>query len=372
MARPPTHDVEAQPFTPPAGGLQGREPAERLRVLAWELTRRCNLACAHCRALAREEASPDELSVSEIGKVLDQVAALARPLLILSGGEPLLREDLLHIVALARGHDFPVVLATNGTLLNRERARSLREAGVRRVSISLDGARASTHDALRQAPGAFAAALSGARAAREAGLPFQINMTLTATTAGELTEMVALCRESGAAALHLFVLVPTGRARLLPVAALSPTQYEELLERACDLAARAELDIRVTCGPQFARVVRQRAPDLLRSAPGSGPGVTGCLAGVNFCFIGAEGTVQPCGYFQVDCGNVRHQGFGDIWSNSPVLQLIRKREAYKGKCGQCEYLRVCGGCRARAYETTGDALGADPLCAYLPRPTQGG
>ena len=346
----------------------GGAPVERLRVLAWELTRRCNLACAHCRALARDEASPDELSLSEIGKVLGQVAVLARPLLILSGGEPLLREDLLDIVALARGHDFPVVLATNGTLLDRERARSLREAGVRRVSISLDGARAGTHDALRQAPGAFVAALAGARAAREAGLPFQVNMTLTATTAGELTEMVALCRESGAAALHLFVLVPTGRARLLPVAALSPTQYEELLERACDLAARAELDIRVTCGPQFARVVRQRAPDLLRHAPGSGPGVTGCLAGVNFCFIGAEGTVQPCGYFQVGCGNVRQQDFGDIWRNSPVLQLIRKREAYKGKCGQCEYLRVCGGCRARAHEATGDPLDADPLCAYLPRP----
>jgi radical SAM protein with 4Fe4S-binding SPASM domain len=261
-----------------------------------------------------------------------------------------------------------VVLATNGTLLNRERSRSLREAGVRRVSISLDGARASTHDALRQAPGAFAAALSGARAARETGLPFQINMTLTAATAGELTEMVALCRELGAAALHLFVLVPTGRARLLPVAPLSPTQYEELLERACDLAARAELDIRVTCGPQFARIVRQRAPDLLRSAPGSGPGVTGCLAGVNFCFIGAEGTVQPCGYFQVDCGNVRHEDFGDIWRDSPALQVIRRREAYKGKCGQCEYLRVCGGCRARAYEATGDCLEADHLCAYLPRP----
>jgi radical SAM protein with 4Fe4S-binding SPASM domain len=138
------------------------------------------------------------------------------------------------------------------------------------------------------------------------------------------------------------------------------------------------LDIRVTCGPQFARIVRQRAPDLLRSAPGRpsadgrGPGVTGCLAGVNFCFIGAEGTVQPCGYFQVDCGNVRHQDFGDIWSNSPVLQLIRKRETYKGKCGQCEYLRLCGGCRARAYEATGDPLDADPLCAYLPRPAQGG
>jgi radical SAM protein with 4Fe4S-binding SPASM domain len=249
-------------------------------------------------------------------------------------------------------------------------------------------------------------------------------MTLTATTAGELSKMVALAKRLGAAALHLFVLVPTGRARLLPVPALSPTQYEELLERACDLAARAELDIRVTCGPQFARVVRQRAPDLLRTAPGSGlsaaadrpspsrggPGVTGtpgaqgvwgrgsptqsgrqaakrppegqsprpqgghpeavrptgCLAGVNFCFIGAEGTVQPCGYFQVDCGNVRREDFLDIWRNSPTLQLIRRRETYKGKCGQCEYVRVCGGCRARAYEATGDPLGADPLCAYLP------
>jgi radical SAM protein with 4Fe4S-binding SPASM domain len=359
----------------------------------------------HCRALAQDAPSSRELSLSEIGKVLGQVAARACPLLILSGGEPLLREDILEVVALARGDDLSVVLATNGTLLTADRARALREAGVRRVSISLDGAQASTHDAFRQAPGAFAGALAGARAAREAGLPFQINMTLTAATTGELPEMVALCRRLGAAALHLFILVPTGRARLLPVPALSPTQYEELLERVCDLAGgsasrprsgrpllapgsesqpRAKssvfteagkpgeagpdgLDIRVTCGPQFARVARQRAPDLLRPARGSGPGVTGCLAGVNFCFIGAEGTVQPCGYFQVDCGNVRLQDFGDIWRNSPALQLIRRRETFTGKCGQCEYLRVCGGCRARAYEATGDPLAADPLCAYLPR-----
>jgi len=363
MERPPTQDGEPRP----CDAAPGPERVERLRVLAWELTRRCNLACVHCRALAQDAPSSRELSLSEIGKVLGQVAALARPLLILSGGEPLLREDILEIVALARGQDLSVVLATNGTLLTADRARALREAGVRRVSVSLDGAQASTHDAFRQAPGAFAGALAGARAAREAGLPFQINMTLTAATTGELPEMVALCRRLGAAALHLFILVPTGRARLLPVPALSPTQYEELLERVCDLAATTELDVRVTCGPQFARVARQRAPDLLRPARGSGPGVTGCLAGVNFCFVGAEGTVQPCGYFQVDCGNVRLQDFGDIWRNSPALQLIRRRETFTGKCGRCEYLRVCGGCRARAYEATGDPLAADPLCTYLPR-----
>jgi len=347
---------------------QAESPAThaRLRVLAWEITRRCNLSCIHCRALAAEEGAGDELSLSEIRTTLTQVAGLARPLLILSGGEPLLREDLFDIIAAARGHDLPVVVATNGTLLTVELAGDLKEAGVRRISISLDGATADSHDAFRRSPGAFSGALRGISSARLAELPFQVNMTLTADTAPELPDMVALCRQLGAAALHLFVLVPTGRARLLPVPALTPARYENLLERVCDLVAQGDLDVRVTCGPQFARVARQRAPGLLRRGAGGGPGVTGCLAGVNFCFIGAEGDVQPCGYFQVACGNVREQSFVDIWEHSPILQALRNREAYKGKCGECEYVRVCGGCRARAYEATGDFLETDPLCAYLP------
>jgi len=341
--------------------------APQLRVLAWELTRRCNLACIHCRALAAEDPTPGELSLDDIGSVLGQVTEHARPLVILSGGEPLLRHDLLDIVRAVRAHDLPVAVASNGTLLTAEVARELRRAGVRRLSISLDGASAATHDAFRQSEGAFEGALRGAAAAREAGLPFQVNMTLTAETAGELHKVVRLCRRIGAVALHLFVLVPTGRARVLPVAPLAPAQYEELLERVCELALQSELDVRVTCGPQFARVARQRAPDLVDHQAGEGPGVTGCLAGVSFCFIGAEGDVQPCGYFQVSCGNVRQHSFNDIWEQSPLLGALRDRTAYKGTCGRCEYVHVCGGCRARAYETTGDFLDADPLCAYLPR-----
>jgi len=355
-------------MTPP----EAPSPKTHLRVLAWEITRRCNLSCVHCRAhsvgsRAAEDDAANELSLSEIRSALTQVAEVARPLLIVSGGEPLLREDLLEIIGAARGHEFGVVVATNGTLLTPQLARRLRDAGVRRVSVSLDGATASTHDAFRQSPGAFAGALRGIASARAAHLPFQINMTLTAKTAAELSDMVALCRRLGAAALHLFVLVPTGRARLLPVPALTPTEYEALLERLCDLVTQDELDIKVTCGPQFARVARQRAPNLVHQAKGAGPGVTGCLAGVNFCFVGAEGEVQPCGYFQVSCGNVREQPFRDIWQDSPVFQAIRDRQAYKGNCGRCEYVGVCGGCRARAYEATGDYLEADPLCAYVPR-----
>jgi len=345
----------------------GSPTAASLRVLAWELTRRCNLACIHCRALAARESDVDELSLEEIGTVLADVVEVARPLLILSGGEPLLREDLLDIVARARSHHLPVAVASNGTLLSTRYARQLREAGVRRLSVSLDGATAQTHDAFRQSPGAYEGALRGIAAAREGELPFQVNMTLTAGTAPELPQMVRLSQELGAEALHLFVLVPTGRARQLPVEPLAPAQYEELLERVCELAVKSDFDIRVTCGPQFARVARQRAPDLVRRDAGSGPGVTGCLAGVNFCFIGAEGDVQPCGYFQASCGNVRQQRFGDIWERSPIFQALRDRQTYKGKCSHCEYLGACGGCRARAYEATGDYLEADPLCAYLPR-----
>jgi heme b synthase len=327
-------------------------------MVAWELTRGCNLACRHCRAAAMAAIPPGELSTDECLALIDEIASFAQPTLILTGGEPLLRPDLFAIAQHATVRGLRAVAATNGTLLDAPAARSLVEAGVRRVSISLDGKDAASHDALRGVPGAFDGALRGIAAAREAGLPFQLNTTVTTENAGQLPDLFALAVRLGAAAHHIFLLVPTGRAADLRGLELDARRYESVLHWLADRYADSPIELRATCAPFFYRILRQRGiPTQAR----------GCLAGQSFCFISHTGDVQPCGYFDLACGNVRTQPLRDIWEHAPLFRQLRDPAAYEGKCGACEFVRVCGGCRARAYEATGDPLAPEPLCAHVPR-----
>ncbi|MBM4032328.1 MAG: radical SAM protein [Planctomycetes bacterium] len=332
-----------------------------LRMIAWELTRACNLACRHCRAAATSCVPPGELSTEEATRLLDDIASFAQPTIILTGGEPLLRADLFDIAAHAASLGLRTVAATNGSLLDASAARRLADAGVRRVSISLDGSNAASHDALRAVPGAFDSALRGIAAAREAGLPFQINTTLTTDNAAELPALYDLAVRLGAAAYHVFLLVPTGRAAALRGMELDAPRYEAVLDWLAERYAASPIEIRATCAPHFYRILRQRGiPTQAR----------GCLAGQSFCFISHTGDVQPCGYFDLQCGNVRTQSLAEIWEAAPLFADLRDPSAYGGKCGCCEFLAVCGGCRARAYEATGDPLAPEPLCAYLPEPVR--
>ncbi len=357
-------------------------PMRILRMLFWETTVRCNLACAHCRRLESNEAGVADLSTDQGEALIDELAELGRrqpqmPVLVFSGGEPFCRRDLFTLMERARQQGIILALATNGTTINREKAQQIRDSGVARVSVSLDGATAEVHDRMRQIPGAFDRALEGIRHLHDAGVPFQINVTLTKQNVHQLEAVYELAKSLGAVAVHIFMLVPVGCGQVLAgTDMLSPQQYEQIMRDICALESRGEIQIKVTCGPHYERIKRQS----VRSAPvrayqETPHGVTtnphpqskGCLAGLGVLFVSHRGDVYPCGYLPVNCGNILEKRLIEIWDSSGDLARMRDVAALEGKCGVCEYKQVCGGCRARAFGMTGNYMGEEPFCAYNPR-----
>jgi heme b synthase len=341
-----------------------------LRLLAWETTRRCNLACLHCRAAAGSGPYPGELTTEEGIKLLDVLAGMAPVVVILTGGEPLLREDIYDLAAYGTRVGHRMVMAVNGTLVTPAVAARLKDAGIQRVSISIDGATAESHDRLRAVPGAYAGALAGIAACREAGLPFQINTTVTRANRAELPAIHDLALKLGAAAHHVFVLVPTGRGELLREELVSPEEYEETLKWLLARQRDGQLFIKPTCAPQYYRLWRQeaaaRGEKITQASHGLEAMTKGCLGGQGFAFVSYRGEVQPCGYLDLVAGNIRETPFPEIWAGSQLFQQLRRVDDYRGKCHACQYRKVCGGCRARAYALTGDVLGEDPICPYEP------
>ena len=359
-----------------------------LRMVAWEVTRSCNLACGHCRASAQSGPYAGELDTEKCLGLLDEIAGVAKPVIILTGGEPLLREDIYKIAAYGDKKGLRMVLATNGTLVDEAVAGKLIEAGIRRVSISLDGPDPKSHDAFRGVPGAFAGALSGIEAMKRAGLEFQINTTITQKNLTQIKEIHDLALGLGAAAHHIFLLVPTGRGREMADQAITPLAYEETLNWFYEEGLSCAIQLKATCAPHYYRIFHQRKKERAGEAgkaagsgaaaampgrPAAGEGghplnamTRGCLGGSAFCFISHTGQVQPCGYLELDCGQVTRKGFAEIWNDSKIFRDLRDLSLYGGKCGRCEFIRVCGGCRARAYETTGDYLAEEPFCIYQP------
>jgi radical SAM protein with 4Fe4S-binding SPASM domain len=340
-----------------------------LRLIALEITRTCTLACRHCRGDSRLREYPDELSFAEIIRLLDTIASFASPILIITGGEPLLRPDVFDIARYATGKlGFRTVLATCGHLLDEKTVESLKDAGVSRISVSLDGALPETHDRFRGVPGAFEKTIRGIQTASAHGLPFQINSTITTGNIDELEALHGLAVSLGAEAFHPFLLVPMGRGKEIAGQALSPEAYEAALRRIAGMAARSPIEIKPTCAPHYARIARESGNNLGKGA-GSGTMTKGCLGGQGFVFVSHTGRVQPCGFLELEAGDIR-AGAVDlrgIWEHSELFENIRCREKYHGKCGVCEYLMVCGGCRARAYALTGDVLGEEPDCIHIPK-----
>ena len=341
------------------------------RLVAWELTRSCNLFCAHCRASARDASYPDELTTAECLTLIDQIAEVSSPILILTGGEPLLRPDLYDIGGYAVTRGLRVVVGTNGTLVTPQKAERLAAIPASRISVSLDFPQSAEQDAFRGMPGAFHDAIAGVKNARAAGLEVQINSTITKRNAGHLPALIELALELGAVAFHPFMLVPTGRGKGLATDELSPAEYETTLRWICQEQERltGRLMLKPTDAPHYYRIAHQCGRVL---SPGHGThdmnAVTrGCLAGTGFCFISHTGRVQGCGYLDLEAGSIRQEGFASIWQNSPLFNELRDLSQLKGKCGICEYRRLCGGCRARAYESTGDHLAAEPYCTHEPR-----
>ncbi|HOL59418.1 MAG TPA: heme b synthase [Syntrophales bacterium] len=332
-----------------------------LRLVAWEVTRSCNLSCLHCRAASHFGPYEGELSTEEGLNLLEQMATLGRPVVILTGGEPLLRGDLMELAAHGTSLGLKMVLATNGTLLTKEVVSQLKEAGIKRVSISLDGPNAEFHDRFRAVEGAFAGALRGIETLKEGGLEFQINTTITSKNLTLMREIHDLTVKLGARAHHIFLLVPVGRGKAVAEESISADKYEEALLWFADHSRKCLIELKATCAPHYFRIYRERGGKLGETM------TRGCLGGISFMFISHVGIVQPCGYLEINCGSVRERDLRDIWENSAVFRRLRDLDEYQGKCGACEFIRICGGCRARAYEATGDFLAEEPLCTYKPK-----
>ena len=312
-------------------------------IVAWETTAACNLKCSYCRALASDAPDYNELGTKEAKAFIKSIASL-QPMLILSGGEPLLRPDIFQLARYATSLGLRVSLASNGTLITPEVVHQIRASGISRVSISLDGTTADKHDQNRGI-GSFQAAMKGIENLR-GNVDFQINFTITNKNEREVLSIFDLAEAKGAKALHFFFMVPTGRAQEEDL--ISAERQEELLGQIDRERRQRDLDVQVTCAPQYARIAKSKRGG-------------GCLAGKSFVFVSRSGDVFPCGYMPLLAGNIREQKFTDIWENSPLFRALRERNL-KGKCGDCNFVEICGGCRARAYANNGDFLGPDPLC----------
>jgi radical SAM protein with 4Fe4S-binding SPASM domain len=351
-------------------GATGRPPL----VVAWELTRACPLACRHCRAQARTERHPAELTTEEGVRLLDDVAAaFPGAVVILTGGEPLTRPDVLELAAAGAERGLRTALSVDvGRLLTPERCRAIREAGVTRVSFSLHFPDAERSDRFASTPGFHAGALEGLARLREARVPFQVHTTVMRANAALLPRLHRLVSDVGADAWELFFLVPTGRGRLLADEELDPVAQEGVLRWLYRLQRRSLFPVRQICAPHFRRVEVQsaavrgeRRPERVTARLTTSS--RGCLAGNGFAFVSHVGDVCGCGFLPLSVGNVRDRPFSELYAGSPLFEAFRDPSRLGGDCGACEFRAVCGGCRARAYAATGDPLAEEPDCAYEPR-----
>ena len=324
-------------------------------IISWNTTQACNINCIHCYRDAGTKRD-DELSTAEGKKLLTEIARAGFKIMILSGGEPLLRPDIYELISHARDVGMRPVIGTNGTLITEQVAIDLKKAGLAVAGISIDSLDRSTHDHFRGCTGAWEQTAAGIEACRAAGLKFQIHTTVTSYNEHEITAITDMAVEVGAIAHHIFFLVPTGRGKDIEETTLKTAQYEAMLERILDKQAEVPIEIKPTCAPQFMRIAAQRGIKMRYSK--------GCLAGTTYCVILPNGDVQPCPYLPLKAGNVRGKNFDDIWQDSELFKTLRT-ESLKGGCSACGFDNICGGCRARAYYYyNGDYMAEEPWCAY--------
>jgi len=346
-------------------------------MVSYSITRKCNLKCKHCYSSSIDQSDPDELSTEEAFRFIDDLSEWGIGLLIIDGGEPLCREDLLDILKHASSKGIRTTIGSNATLIDEGMAKKLLEVGVMAVAISVDGADAETHDSFRGLNGSFEQAFKGIDSCREAGLPFQFNTVIRKDTLSQLGDVLRLVVDSGANAAEFFDLVASGRAK-----EECKEQVLNLDERkwAMEWLAQSQEDcpiiIRVPGCPMYPLLLQEKnirpkhfPAEMLRRVPYYG---RGCAAGMpmGYVMIQSNGEVNPCMLLQVKLGNIREQSVRSIWENSPILAELRQRELLKGECVECTYRGTCSGCRGRAYEETGDMMAADPGCWLAPELTK--
>lgn len=365
------------------------------RLVFWETTAGCNLRCIHCRRVTvADQLLPQDLTTREAFHMIDEIAKVGHPVFVLSGGEPLFRPDIFEIARYATDAGLPVALATNGTLIDDEVAGRARDSGIQRASISFDGVDAATHDAFRGLQGSFDAAVRGFRALRKAGIPVQINTTVANHNKEQLDSMVHMAKDLDAVGLHLFLLVPVGcGVEIAEEQMINAQEYERVLNWMYDMErTETGLQLKATCAPHYFRIMHSRRAEERREGgtgdlpasydrqvhghkpghPGGHPqgqmhaATKGCLAGTGVCFVSHKGEVFPCGYLPVEAGNIRRQAFADIWQDSKLFAEMRDPDLLEGKCGYCQFKKVCSGCRARSFGVTGNYLAEEPFCVYEP------
>jgi radical SAM protein with 4Fe4S-binding SPASM domain len=329
----------------------------------WEITRACDLACLHCRAEAAPLADPAELDTERGLKLLDQLAeATPRPHVVLTGGDPLKRADLFQLIAHARKRGLDVSVSPSATpLLTEEAIDRLRTASVSAISLSIDGATAESHDALRGVPGTFERTMAAGKRAREVGLPFQVNTLVSQETLAELPAIEALVRKLDANRWSLFFLVTVGRGTVL--SPISPQETETLLVWLAERAKVPGMVITTTEAPHFRRVAMQHRDANTPAPQGHGAGIRD---GNGIMFISNDGEIHPSGFLPLGAGNVKMENPLRVYREAPMFKALRDVDSFHGRCGRCEFRKVCGGSRARAYAATGDAYAEDPLCTYEP------
>jgi len=342
-------------------------------MVSYSITTKCNLKCKHCYSDSVDQASPDELSTNEAFRLMDDLSRWGIGLLIIDGGEPLCREDMLDVVKYASSKGIRSTIGSNGTLIDEGMARKMLDAGVMAIAISVDGANAQTHDSFRGVAGAFEQTFKGIEACRNVGLPFQFNTVIRKETLSQLDDMLRLAVEYGANAAEFFDLVAAGRARdECREQVLSNDERKSAMEWLAEAQEDCPIIIRVPACPMYPLLLQQKQiqprhfpAEMLRRVPYYG---RGCAAGMpmGYVMVQSNGDVNPCMLLQVKLGNVRERSIISIWENSPVLTKLRQRDLLKGECGDCQYKLTCSGCRGRAYEETRDMMATDPACWIAP------
>lgn len=375
---------------PARGGLNFDETPF---LAIWEVTQSCDLACKHCRAAAQPIAHPDQLSTDEGKALIDQIANMQVPIFVFTGGDPLKRPDVFDLIHYAAEKGVKVAVTPSATpLLSREAIFKMKEAGVVRLGISLDGSSPEIHDAFRGLPGAWARTIQAVEWANEAGIPIQVHSTISRHNAVDLDNLCALFEKLAIVMWNVFFLVPVGRGQLGDL--LSGEEFEQVFAKIYELSHRVSFQIKTTEAMHYRRYLLQHNLEERRMGHGSGhgsghphaaaeyePGSPTADAqsrtrgwatrrvndGKGFMFISHVGNVYPSGFLPIHAGNIRETPLAEIYRNAPIFKALRDTSRLEGKCGACEYKEVCGGSRARAYAVTGDPLAQEPCCIYQPR-----
>lgn len=350
---------------------------ERPYIVIWEVTQACDLACVHCRASAQPNRNPFELSTEEGKRLIDEVAQMEVPVFVLTGGDPIKRPDLFELIEYASGVGVRVSLTPSATpLLTRDIIRRLKQAGLARLAVSLDGSHAEVHDAFRGMSGSFDRTMEAIAWANEAGLPVQINTTFSGRNVDDFDAIAALLEKKKIALWSVFFLVPTGRGKLNDL--LSAEEFEAVFVKLHGLSKRAHFHIKTTEAQHYRRYVlqqqvaekragRDHEAATLKETDTIGRAPRGLNDGKGFVFVSHTGEVYPSGFLPFSGGNVRSGSLSKIYRESPIFQQLRDADQLGGKCGACEFRHVCGGSRARAYALSGDPMAEEPCCSYIPK-----